>query len=70
MVETEEVEVKVPKKLLTFLKDKKSKDLEEYLSNCLTDTIAADIDAEVFGNPDRVRREYGLTKEFKFYQGH
>ena len=62
--------VKIPKKLLAFLKDKRSEDLEEYLSNCLTDIISADINAEVFGDPERIKAEYDLKAEFAFYEGH
>ena len=69
VIETEEVTFKVPKKLLAFLKDKRSEDLKEYLNNCLTDTIAADIDG-VFGDHICILEEYDLGKEFKFYQGH
>jgi hypothetical protein len=70
-IETVEVKVNIPKKLYAFLKDKRKADLKEYLSNCLTDTVAADIEAEVFGEyPDQIKKEYGLTEEFEYYEGH
>ena len=70
VIETEEVIVKVPKKLLAVTKVFRSKNLKEYLSNCITDTIAADVDAGVFGDHICILEEYDLGKEFKFYQGH
>ena len=69
-IETEEVTVNIPKKLLAFVKDRRSKDLDEYLSNCLTDTIASDIDAGCFGHRDQILADYDLKAEFKFYEGH
>ena len=70
IIEKEKVTVEIPKKLLAFLKDKRKADLDEYLSNCLTDTVAADIEADVFGDSKRVQAEYGLKEEFKAYTGH
>ena len=70
LIEKDEVTVKVPKKLLALVKDLRSEDWEEYLSNSLMDTIAADIEAEVFGTRDQVVKDFGLTEEFQFYQGH
>lgn len=69
-IETEEITVRIPKKLLAFLKDKRKADLNEYLQNCLTDTVAADIEAEVYGDPEAIKTEYGLREEFKAYTGH
>ncbi len=69
-IETEAVTVRVPKKLLAFVKDRRKADLEEYLSNCLTGTIAADIEADVFGDADTIKAEYDLKVEFKAYTGH
>ncbi len=60
----------IPKKLLAFLKDRRSKDLDEYLSNCLMDTIAADIEADVHGDAETIKNYYGLKAEFKAYTGH
>ena len=34
------------------------------------DTIAADVEAEVYGDPDQIKKDFGLTEEFQFYQGH
>ena len=70
LIEKDEVTVKVPKKLLALVKDLRSKEWKEYLSNSLTDSIAADIVAEVFGLFDQVVEKYGLTEEFQFYEGH
>jgi hypothetical protein len=70
VIEKEEVTVKVPKKLLKLVKDLRSKNWKEYLSNSLTDSVAADIMADVFGNCDQVIKDFGLTEEFQFYQGH
>jgi hypothetical protein len=70
LIEKDEVTVKVPKKLLALVKDLRSKDWEKYLSDSLTDSVAADIVAEVFGLFDQVLEKYGLTEEFQFYQGH
>lgn len=60
----------IPKKLLAFLKDRRSKDPDEYLSNCLMDTIAADIEADVHGDAETIKNYYGLKAEFKAYTGH
>ena len=70
LIEKDEVTVKVPKKLLALVKDLRSEDWDEYLSDSLMDTIAADINAEVFGPFDQVLEKYGLAEEFQFYQGH
>ena len=71
MIEKEEVTVKIPKKLLAFLKDSRvNKYLNNYLSNCLTDTVAADIEAERFGDFQEILSDYGLKEEFKAYSGH
>ena len=70
VIEKEEVTVKVPKKLLKFVKVMRCEDWEKYLSDSLMDTIAADIHAEVFGKFDEVIKDFGLTEEFQFYQGH
>ena len=69
-IETEKVTVRIPKKLLAFLKEERKADLEEYLSNCITDTVAADIEAEVYGYSEDIKTEYGLKEEFKAYTGH
>jgi len=68
-IETEQVTLEIPKKLLALLKDRK-KDVEEYLQYCAVDTVAADIDTEVFGNPDQIKSEYDLKAEFEAYTGH
>lgn len=70
LIEKEEVTIKVPKKLLALVKDLRSKDWKEYLSDSLTDSVAADIVAEVFGEFDQVVEKYGLAEEFQFYEGH
>ncbi len=44
--------------------------MNEYLSNCLTDTIAADIEADVHGDAETIKNDYGLKAEFKAYTGH
>lgn len=69
-IETEEITVRIPKKLLALVKVERKADLDEYLQNCLSDTIAADIMSEIYGNPDRVKAKYGLKEEFKAYEGH
>jgi hypothetical protein len=70
LIEKDEVTVKIPTKLLALVKDLRSKNWKEYLSNSLTDSVAADIMAEVFGPLDQVIKDFGLTEEFQFYQGH
>jgi len=70
LIEKDEVTVKVPKKLLALIKDKRKDDLIEYLSDSLTDSVAADIMAGVFGEIAQVKEEYDLEAEFQFYQGH
>ena len=70
LIETDVVQVWVPSKLLKVVKAFRSKDLEEYLSDSLTDTIAADIVAETFGDHEQVIKDFGLTDEWQFYQGH
>ena len=70
LIEKDEVTVKVPKKLLVLVKDLRSKEWKEYLSDSLTDSLAADVVAEVFGKFDQVLEKYGLAEEFQFYQGH
>ena len=70
LIEKDEVTVKVPKKLLALVKDLRSKNWKEYLSDSLTDSLSADIVAEVFGKFNQVIEKYGLTEEFQFYQGH
>ena len=69
-IETEEITVKIPKKLLKLVQVLRNQDWEEYLSKCLTDTVAADIEAEAFGDHREVIKDFGLTEEFQFYQGH
>ena len=69
-IETVEVTVRIPKKLLAFMHDKRSADLEDYLSSCLTATLAADIDAGAYGYASQIKKEYHLKDEFKFYAGH
>ncbi|GAI09813.1 unnamed protein product [marine sediment metagenome] len=70
VIEKESVTILIPKKLLKLVKVLRSQDWEEYLSRCLTDTIAADIIAEAFGEFDEVTKDFGLTEEFQFYEGH
>jgi len=70
MIEKEYVSVQVPKKLLRLVQTLKSNNWEKYLSDSLMDSIAADIHAEVFGKFDQVIKDFGLTEEFQFYQGH
>jgi hypothetical protein len=70
LIETEEVQVWVPKKLLRLVQTLKIKDWEEYLSDSVTDSLAADVHAEVFGKFDQVIKDFGLAEEFQFYQGH
>lgn len=71
LIKKEEVKIKISKKLLAFVYDQKGEGFKEYLSNLLTDSIAADIEAEVFGeDPDQIKKDYDLTEEWQFYQGH
>ena len=70
VIEKEEVTIQIPKKLLKLVQVLRNQDWEEYLSKCLTDTVAADIEAEAFGDHREVIKDFGLTKEFQFYQGH
>ena len=70
VIEKEEVTIQIPKKLLKLVQVLRSNNWEKYLSDSLTDSIAADIHAEVFGNFNEVIKDFGLTEEFQFYQGH
>ena len=70
VIEKEEVTIQIPKKLLKFVQVLRSNNWEKYLSDSLMDSIAADIHAEVFGNFNEVIKDFGLTEEFQFYQGH
>ena len=70
MIEKEAVTVLIPKKLLKLVQVLRNEDWEKYLSDSLMDSIAADIHAEVFGKFDQVIKDFGLTEEFQFYQGH
>jgi len=70
LIEKDEVTVKIPKKLLALVKDLRSKDWKEYLSDSISDSLAADIHAGVFGEINQVIEKYGLAEEFQFYEGH
>jgi len=70
LIEKDEVTVKIPKKLLALVKDLRSKDWKEYLGDSISDSLAADIHAGVFGEINQVIEKYGLAEEFEFYQGH
>ena len=70
VIEKEWVTIQIPKKLLKFVQVLRSKNWEKYLSDSLTDTIVANIDADVFGDHREVIKDFGLTEEFQFYQGH
>ena len=70
LIEKDEVTVKVPKKLLALIKDLRSQDWKEYLGDSISDSLAADIHAGVFGEINQVIEKYGLAEEFEFYQGH
>ena len=70
VIEKEDVTILIPKKLLKLVKVLRNQDWEEYLGNCLTDTVAADVAAEVFGDPEEIIKDFGLTEEFQFYEGH
>ena len=70
VIEKEAVTILIPSKLLKIVQVLRNQDWENYLSKCLTDTIAADIEAEGFGEPEQVIKDFGLTEEFQFYQGH
>jgi len=68
--EREEVTIKISTKLLAVAKTFRSKDVEEYLNNCLTGTIAANVEAGVFRDQTCIEEDYDLVEEFKFYEGH
>jgi aspartokinase-like uncharacterized kinase len=70
LIEKEEVTILIPKKLLKMVQVLRSKDWEKYLSDSVADSIAADIHAGVFGNFNEVIKDFGLTEEFQFYEGH
>ena len=70
VIETEEVMVKIPKKLLKLVQVLRSNDWEKYLGDSVTDSIAADIQADVFGGYNEILKDFGLAEEFQFYQGH
>lgn len=70
VIERKEVTVKVPKKLLVLVKEKKDKAWLKYLSDCLTDTLAADVEADIFGDHICVKEDYDLKSEFRFYENH
>jgi len=70
VIEKEDVTILIPKKLLKLVQVLRSQDWEEYLCKCVTDTVAADIEADSFGDRKEVIKDFGLTEEFQFYQGH
>ena len=70
VIEKEDVTILIPKKLLKLVQVLRSQDWEEYLSECVTDTVAADIEAEAFGDNEEIIKDFGLKEEFRFYQGH
>jgi len=70
VIEKEDVTVLIPKKLLKLVQTLKCNNWEKYLGDSLMDSIAADVHAEVFGNFDEIIKDFGLTEEFQFYQGH
>ena len=69
-IETEKITLQIPKKLLALVKERRNKDWKEYLQNCLTDTVAADIDAGAFGYHQDIIEEFGLKGEMEAYKGH
>ena len=70
LIQTEEVKVKIPKKLLAVFKDHEGENLSQYLNDSITDSLAADLYAGVFGDMDDLLQKYDLKEEFRFYQGH
>jgi hypothetical protein len=70
VIEKEEVTILIPKKLLKLVQVLRSNNLEKYLGDSVTDSIAADIHAEVFGNFNEIIKDFGLAEEWQFYQGH
>jgi hypothetical protein len=70
VIEREDVTVKIPVKLLAFFKENKKDNLQEYLNNIITDSLAADISTRDYGHVESIKQEWGLTEEFSFYEGH
>ena len=68
LIEKEEVKVMAHKHLLELVKTYRKK-WKEYLSDSLTDRLAAHIHADVFGDMDQPINDFGLAEEFPFYQG-
>ncbi|MBN2260467.1 MAG: hypothetical protein JW702_07970 [Clostridiales bacterium] len=70
LIEREQVGAFVPKKLLKFAKHIHPEDLQQYLTDSLTDSIAADLECGDFGNPVVLKQKFDMVSEFQFYQGH
>ena len=63
-VEYVEMVVRVPKLVVDFLKTQNI-DVKRYIEKNIVGVVRADIDAEAFYNPERVKTEYGLDEVFK-----
>jgi hypothetical protein len=70
VIEKEDVTILIPKKLLRLVQTLKCNNWEKYLGDSVTDSIAADIEADVFGDNEEIIKDFGLTEEFQFYTGH
>jgi hypothetical protein len=69
-----EVTLKLPKRLVNFLKDMQEgfmeKPAEEYLTSCIIDSVRADVEAidgsgGVFSSSQAIIKKYGLQEVFK-----
>ena len=69
-IEKTEVTISLPKKLYKLVNDKKGKLMNEYLTNSLSNTIIADVDAGVFGDNINIIEEYDLKDELPYFQNH
>lgn len=66
-IEYETVTVKVPKRIMDFLRQNKALDMapEEYLAYGIVDFVRADIDGGVFSDPKSIANGYRLNPVFK-----
>jgi hypothetical protein len=70
LIEKDEVTILIPKKLLKLVQCLRSNNWEKYLGDSLTDSVAADIESDVFGDYNEILKDFGLAEEFQFYRGH
>ncbi len=66
-IEYETITVRIPKKIMSFLRETKTltETPEEYLEYTIVDSVRADIDGGVFSDPERIAEGYGLQPVFQ-----